>query len=279
MKLKRLFVKIFCALIPARGWRKRCRNILLYGRLKDFLVRQKCYDCIFSLGEACFIASSLKRAGLRRFSGPFDWVADAPFEKRMELLRLGFPGFFNKEDLEPLGQKVSYAADSSVPHAVYYNVRTGLRHPHDFPFHGDFNRAYIALREKYERRCQRLVHMLRTSRNVLMVYGETDKAVMSLEKKEVLSLLSRLQASYPESNLDLLYLKRDNSKAPEQIEVQEEGNLFFARFRGLDALESTREGKATNEKLRRTLSAFLMTHFKLNESRRNLNNFKDSNKN
>lgn len=267
MKLKRLFVKIFCALIPARGWRKRCRNILLYGRLKDFLVRQKCYDCVFSLGEACFIASSLKRAGLRRFSGPFDWVADAPFEKRMELLRLGFSDFFNKEDLEPLGQKVSYAAESSVPHAVYYNARTGLRHPHDFPFHGDFTVDYIALREKYERRCQRLVHLCRTSRTVLMVYGETDKAAVSLEKKEVLTLLSRLQAAYPESTLDLLYLKRDDSKAPEQIEVSQEGNLFFARFRGLDALESTGEGEAANEKLRRALTAFLMARFKLNENR------------
>ncbi len=267
MKLKKLFVKVFCALIPVGDWRKRCRNILLYGHLKDFLIRQKRYDCVFFLGEACFIASSLKRAGLRRFSGPFDWVADAPFEKRMELLRLGFPDFFNKEDLVPLGEKVSYAAESSVPHAAYYNAHTGLRYPHDFPFHGDFNHDYIAVREKYERRCQRLVRLLRTSRNVLMVYGETDKAAVSLEKKEVLTLLSRLQAAYPESKLDLFYLKRDDSKAPEQIEVQEEGNLFFARFRGLDALESTREGKAGNEKMRRALIALLMARFKLNTNR------------
>lgn len=261
-------IKALCALIPVRSWRKRSRDILLYGRWKELFIRREYYDGIFSLGEACFVATSLKRAGLRSFSGPFDWVADSSFEKRVELLRLAFPGFFRRQDLKPTERDAQYAEESSIPHAEYINKHTGLRHPHDFPFHGEFEQDYPDIAAKYERRCKRLIHLLNTCKRVLIVYGETDIAPRSLEIDEVAGLLERLQTAYPAS-LDLLYLKRDASRDASAITLvnhrggSTQGNLYFARYKGQDALERAPRAKENNERLRKALSLYLIVHFGL----------------
>ena len=40
---------------------------------------KKYYDLAFSLGEACSCADTLVRAGLRKFSCPFDWLFGTDF--------------------------------------------------------------------------------------------------------------------------------------------------------------------------------------------------------
>lgn len=244
---RRLFARITCALIPFKDIRKRCRLIFLYGHLKDLLV---------------------KRAGLRRFSGPFDWVSDAPFERRIELLSEGLSDFFRREDLVSSGEKVVYAEGSLEPHTVYYNKHTKLRHPHDFSFHGEFKKDFEALAKKYERRCKRLIHLLKTSKRVLLVYGETDRGVDFLDRGRVVSLLAKLQAVYP-AVIDLLYLKRNCAMSPEEVEIKSHalrgGGLYFGLYRGLDAEEASPEAEKINERLRRSITLWLIVHIALRE--------------
>lgn len=50
-------------------------------------MRKRKYDLIFSLGEACFMASALRKNKLRFFACPFDWMYGSNFKGRCKILR------------------------------------------------------------------------------------------------------------------------------------------------------------------------------------------------
>ena len=53
----------------------------------------KKYDIIYSIGRDCACASYLQQNGLRLTSGPFDWLTNAGFEDRFELMLNDFQCF------------------------------------------------------------------------------------------------------------------------------------------------------------------------------------------
>jgi hypothetical protein len=110
--------------------------------VRKLFYKKSSYDCIFAIGAHCPTADLLKSAGLRSFSGPFDWVAGLDMEGRFEIFVNEFADYFNKEDLRLIDNK----KDKRM--AVYKNVRTGLVFPHDFRSDVDFETAYKLVKEK-----------------------------------------------------------------------------------------------------------------------------------
>ena len=57
-----------------------------------------------SLGEACKVAASMSKYGLRSFSGPFDWVITRRFDMVLHYLENDFEDFLEKSKLEPIDE-------------------------------------------------------------------------------------------------------------------------------------------------------------------------------
>lgn len=55
------------------------------------------FDIVISIGEDCSCAFYLKDLCLRDASYPFDWLCNATFEKRIELIVNKFDGFYSKK--------------------------------------------------------------------------------------------------------------------------------------------------------------------------------------
>lgn len=141
------------------------------------------YDAIFSLGDLCLTSIQLKRNNLRPYSGPLDWLASPRLLSVSELFENHFIGFLEFENLRVIG----YAdANICVSDDAYHLVSN-----HDFST--DKNTlehlgSYSEVMEKYNRRIQRLLKALKTSKRILFVRTEgTLEEVAVLE--EVLSSL------------------------------------------------------------------------------------------
>lgn len=168
------------------------------------------YDCIFSLGEACFVATFLKEQGLRLFSGPFDWVYGRTFEDRFAMLLNDFEHFFEKSDLLYRRSFKLWRGE----HDVYFNTRTKLAHIHDFDFHGDFEKEYPIVKEKYDRRIARLLERMRTSKRILIVYAEMAHEQSSAPSpQQFKELFAQSQPKY-QDKINVLYMKHNPSFHP-----------------------------------------------------------------
>ncbi|MDR2526924.1 MAG: papain-like cysteine peptidase [Rickettsiales bacterium] len=183
--------RIVVVFIPIKHVRKRVRRRVYEGLrnkigffyfdlfIKRLFTKKTTYDCVFSLGSGCFTAYALRKAHLRKFSAPYDWVYGCTLEKRISFLINGFKDFFNKEDFELLeikskGTKLRRVDGIlMVPGRHYRNKRTGLSYPHDFEQDGDFDMKFSLTKSKYEKRIQRLLDKINNGKNILMVYTET----------------------------------------------------------------------------------------------------------
>lgn len=126
------------------------------------------YDIIYSIGEDCGCAGNLKKHSLRLCSGPFDWLTNAPFEKRTEIILNDFVGFINFEDFHKLSKDSNRVNDNNNDY--YQNKRTGFYFYHDFPAECDFAQVFPIVKNKYERRIQRFLDVLKSDKKVLLVW-------------------------------------------------------------------------------------------------------------
>ena len=164
----------------------------------------KQYDCIFSLGEACFIAIALKKNGLRMFLGPFDWMYGSNFKTRCDILISKFDNYFNKEDLE---FKEYREANKMV---TYRNTRTDIHYNHDFHSDLPFDYEYDIVKEKYERRINRLLKIISKAKKVLICYGDlaNTKGGASSDN-EIIECVKKLNEVYAPAQIDMLYIRHN----------------------------------------------------------------------
>ena len=164
----------------------------------------KQYDCIFSLGEACFIAIALKKNGLRTFFGPFDWMYGSNFKTRCDILISKFDNYFNKEDLE---FKEYREANKMV---TYRNTRTDIYYNHDFYSDLPFDYEYDIVKEKYERRINRLLKIISKAKKVLICYGDlaNTKGGASSDN-EIIECVKKLNEVYAPAQIDMLYIRHN----------------------------------------------------------------------
>ena len=128
----------------------------------------KKYNIIYSLGRDCACSSYLKKNGLRLTSGPFDWLTNAGFEQRFDLILNDFENFLNKEDLIPMPKPTQFPADKNNDY--YENKRTGLYFWHDFPADKSFDQSYPLIKQKYNRRIDRFYKNIKKHKRVLLVW-------------------------------------------------------------------------------------------------------------
>ena len=60
-------------------------------------VSKQRYNFYMSLGENCLQARTLREMNLRKFSGPFDWIAKNGFAIRVEQIESNFNNVLNYE--------------------------------------------------------------------------------------------------------------------------------------------------------------------------------------
>lgn len=166
---------------------------------------KKRYDFVFSLGHDCVPAAYLKELGIRTTSMPFDWLSAAPLESRVDLLVRRFSGFPGKEDMEARPDLVS-----STSHLPFCDRRSGLVFLHDFTVGADFDVDFECVRERYARRCSRLVERLDLGGQALAVYFASGNEALS--DRFLIEQTDLLRAAYPKSDINLLVLRNERTR-------------------------------------------------------------------
>lgn len=134
----------------------------------------KKFDLIFSLGEDCACSSYLRRFNLQEYSYPFDWLTKADFSVRVDLLLNDFKGFLEKENLIKL-DKNTFKGDKDEKNDYYWCKKTDFNFYHDFDNKMPFDEAFLCVKNKYQRRIQRLYKQIKSSQNILILWWSRDK--------------------------------------------------------------------------------------------------------
>lgn len=134
---------------------------------------KKKYNIVYSLGRDCACAQYMIKTNIRVSSGPFDWLTNASFKERFDLLLSDFEGYFNKDDLVKMEKPKQFPSDKQNDY--YRNIKTNLFYWHDFPNNISFEKAYINIKNKYDRRIKRFYNNLKKEKNVLLIwYSQLD---------------------------------------------------------------------------------------------------------
>ncbi len=149
----------------------------------------KKFDLIFSLGEDCACSSYLRRFNLQEYSYPFDWLTNADFFTRMDLLVNDFKGFLEKENL--VIKAYSHQKTINKHTDDYKDTKTDFYFYHDFDTKIPFDKSFILVKEKYQRRIKRLYHQIQKSQNILIVWWSRNKHQDIDKVKESYKLLSQ----------------------------------------------------------------------------------------
>ena len=223
------------------------------------------YDCIFSLGSACFSAELLTKANLRVFSSPFDWLSGGTFEEKGNLICNDFKDFFNIEDLEKIGER-DYPENCDV----YINNHNGIMFNHDFPKGEELSTNYQKVKGKYENRINRLTEKLHNSQNSLIVYMELFEDRMNKDE-EIISVINKINKKFDKNTIDILYIKhnkdmKDNDCKIFQISENAYVVELYNKLRDNDDVGNFKNCKnvLSKIKLRKTLKDMLL---KVNKGR------------
>jgi hypothetical protein len=187
----------------------------------------KKYDLIFGIGGACSCSTLLRNRQLQNFSYPFDWVSHQYFKGSIDILGNKFKNFIEYEDLEYIC--------SPLEHDIYRNKSNNMLFNHDFPKNYDKNRkeSFLLVKEKYDRRINRLLTKISESKRVLMVYLEIVRLQEEEKEREInsdefiVNSYQKIISAYNFKNsplcrlfgrtMDLLYIGYDPYIPPKKI--------------------------------------------------------------
>lgn len=162
-------------------------------------------------------ATSLRDAGLRLSSGPFDWLLGPSLKSRVDLISNDFAGWFEPRDFEFLGNPEKFEHDS------YRNRRTGYKFSHDFELGKSFEESFPAVREKYARRIDRFYDRIRASRRILLVWLENPVVNDRPSDEDVVASLRTLAEKFPGVKVEILVVDRAPDDTPGGRLVRKEG--------------------------------------------------------
>ena len=80
-------------------------------------MKKQKYDIVYSLGYDCACAQYMQSAQIRICSGPFDWLTNADFQTRLNLILNDFENFLEFDDLKFLPKNQKMFND---PYCDYY---------------------------------------------------------------------------------------------------------------------------------------------------------------
>ncbi|MBQ3311802.1 hypothetical protein IJG72_06965 [bacterium] len=177
---------------------KRKKRIRKY---KYSLFKKK-YDLIVSIGEDCACSSYLRRCALQNYSYPFDWLTKAPFKNRIKLLLNNFDGFMDKNNLHKIPKNTIGPVDKKCDY--YEDTLNDIYFYHDFRVNHNFDEEYDIVREKFDRRINRLYEEIEKSNQVLFVWWSRDKHIENaiLEKA-----YEDLSVKFKRKNINILVIE------------------------------------------------------------------------
>ena len=178
------------------------------------------YDLALGLGNACSCTQTLREADLQFLSFPFDWVilsGTDDLRRRVETIANGFAGWFEKDDLERIGVYEPGNKD------IYRNNATGTIFNHEFRRNEDLDRAYPAVRAKYDRRIRRFLELLSSSREILVLRVDRPDQVPPTSEEECREALRRLRELYPSARFEMLHLAMKDGVSVEGRQVEDLG--------------------------------------------------------
>ena len=177
------------------------------------------YNYIISLGRDCACTSFMQRQNLRYASFPFDWLTAVELAPRLDLLLNEFEDFLHLQDLRYLEKPTGIVGDAKCDN--YQNVRNGFIYYHDFPAGIAINQSYLGVKEKYDRRIERMLSILKSSKSVLLVWYAHEPLLSSAE--EIVQYRRRITKKYGE-RIDLLIIENDLSVNPDDYEIEDLGD-------------------------------------------------------
>ncbi|PJN90253.1 DUF1796 family putative cysteine peptidase [Bacillus sp. mrc49] len=145
---------------------------------------QGSYDLVVSLGAWCGPALHSKRHDLRRHSLPFDWVQSPNLSEVNRLLRNGFQGFMELENMVEKdilahfvdeGNAVFQEGETEPAKAHFiHDSRYKIDSVHDFPMivNQNWTAQYPLYKEKLNTRIQRFFTQIAQSQSTLFIRYE-----------------------------------------------------------------------------------------------------------
>ncbi len=174
------------------------------------------YDLIYSLGRDCACSEYLIRAGLRTYSGPFDWITGPKFTDRIDIILNDFEGFLNIEDLEPLDKNINpNVVDQKNDY--YKNNRSKFHFYHDFSSGIKLEESFKGVKEKYNRRIGRFYKKIGEAKNVLLVYFTHYE---NIDVGTILDSCKKLENKF-HRDIDFLIINHDESMAKGEVKKEE----------------------------------------------------------
>lgn len=188
-------------------------------------MRKKKYDLAFGMGMACSCSESLRRAGLQYLSFPGDWtipsladdeqpalVRDLPYRAR--ILVSPSADFFAAENIRNLN------VVSNTGREVYANIKTRYVFNHDFPVGSDLNEELPKVAEKYRRRYERLLSLIRASKRVLVLRVDRPNAAEPTPTEDAREVIDLLNKTFAPTRFEMLVLSYEKGRAPEEMKEE-----------------------------------------------------------
>ncbi|MCI6531363.1 MAG: DUF1796 family putative cysteine peptidase [Mesosutterella sp.] len=163
------------------------------------------FDFVISLGADCITAMCLKALSYRSASYPFDWLwrerdKKSQLEQVSDFLCLNFHDFLNYQDFY-------FLKKNKFGHNTIKNRKNKFVWEHE-NFDGNENEIIKNLIDKYNRRCQRLKHILNSNSKILFIY--TEKNEIAFPGQIALERISRqIQETNPNSDISFLFIYND----------------------------------------------------------------------
>jgi hypothetical protein len=130
-------------------------------------------------GLTCVTAYQLQKHGLRQAAYPFDWILCPNFKSICEILADGFSNFLTKEeDLQAKNSSNNFPllnddwidnnGDNGDKTLRVYNKKYKISFLHDF--HSDIQKELESVREKYNRRIERFVAVMKSDVKKIIIH-------------------------------------------------------------------------------------------------------------
>ncbi|MBQ3310650.1 hypothetical protein IJG72_01090 [bacterium] len=191
-------------------------------KLKELPLFKKKYDCIFSLGSACFCAEMLTKSNLRVFSSTFDWLGGGSFTQRILFICNDFKDFLNIEGLKKIGER-EYPESCDI----YLNEQTSVVFNHDFPKGMDLAESYKIVKSNFDRKNNRLIKKIQDSKNTLIVYMNDCDKNESVE--QVIEMAKYINSHFNKNTIDILFVTHSPNMAHDKVEINEVSeNVYVA---------------------------------------------------
>lgn len=151
--------------------------------------------CI-SLGYNCMPAFLLIRLNLHEFPFPFNWQASS-FDSIYNLFTNNFKDYLNINNLEEIPCKYPPSCDPNNPHRLVKDTKYGSLLVHDFPKSLTIIEGYKEVKDKYDRRIQRLYRAIKSGKKIYFVR-------LGINKNQSQTLAELLSKKFPRCKFTLV---------------------------------------------------------------------------